>query len=148
MMMEAEDVILSIQNVSKRFPGVLALNDISFDVKQGQIHALVGENGAGKSTLIKILSGSEALDSGKIMMNGSEMRFVKPLEAIKAGISVVHQEIRLVEELRVAENIFIGRPQMKKSRLIDFRKMNALAREMLDSIGAHIIDGEIFRFSI
>lgn len=133
------DKILAIEHISKRFPGVLALDDVSFEVQKGTIHALVGENGAGKSTLIKILSGANSLESGSIQLNGTSVRFNKPVEAIASGISVVHQEIKLVDALSVAENIFIGRPPLTFG-LLNRRKLNADARKLLDNIGADIID--------
>jgi len=131
--------ILKIEHISKHFPGVLALDDVSFEVERGTIHALVGENGAGKSTLIKILSGVNSLESGEILLRGQSVRFARPIDAIRSGISVVHQEIKLVETLTVAENIYIGRPPMKNG-LLDRRRLNADARRLLDSIGAGIID--------
>ena len=134
------ETILSIKNVTKRFPGVVALKDVSFDVNQGEIHALVGENGAGKSTLIKILSGVNSLEEGELFLHGEPVKFAKPVEAIEKGISVVHQEIKLVNTLSVAENIFIGRPTLNKLGLLDRRELNKKARELLDSIGADIID--------
>lgn len=134
-------IILDIHNVSKRFPGVQALDDVSFEICRGRIHALVGENGAGKSTLIKIISGAERMDSGYFSINGEKASFTKPLEAINAGISVVHQEMRLVPQLSVAENIFIGSPQTyKKVKLVAWKRMYREARELLDSIGAESID--------
>lgn len=134
-----DNVILSIRDISKRFPGVQALGGVHFDVQRGSIHALVGENGAGKSTLIKILSGAYFLDSGAFYIDGAEAHFTRPVDAIRAGISVVHQEIRLVEQLRVAENIYIGRPPMNKSGMINWHRLNRDARALLDSIGAGII---------
>jgi ABC-type sugar transport system ATPase subunit len=137
------DNLLEIKHVSKSFPGVMALDDISFNIKQGQIHALVGENGAGKSTLIKILSGAYSLDKGTLTLKGKDIKFNSPIEAIKNGISVVHQEIKLVGTLTVAENIFIGRPPMNKSlHTVNWNKLNHQARLLLDNIGANINEKE------
>lgn len=132
------DVVLKIENISKKFPGVQALKDVSFSVNRGEIHALIGENGAGKSTLIKILSGINSLESGAFYINGKSIRFHTPFEAIQNGVSVVHQEIKLVDTLTVSENIFIGQPPMKKNGLVDWKKLHRDARVMLNSINAEI----------
>ena len=132
------DVVLRIENISKSFPGVKALSDVSFSVNRGEIHALMGENGAGKSTLIKILSGVNSLEGGAFYINGKSMRFQTPLEALKSGISVVHQEIKLVDTLTVSENIFIGQPPMTGRGTVDWKKLHRDARELLDSIHADI----------
>ena len=84
-----------MEHVSKRFPGVIALNDVHFSLKEGEIHALLGENGAGKSTLIKVLTGVEHMDEGTVTMNGSQIAIKSPLEAQKHGISTVYQEVNL-----------------------------------------------------
>ena len=132
------DVILKIQGISKSFPGVKALKNVSFEVRSGEIHALMGENGAGKSTLIKILSGVNHIDEGEFFYKGQSMKFQTPMDAIKAGISVVHQEIKLVDTLTVSENIFIGRPPMKSRSRIDWKQLHKNARALLDSINADI----------
>ena len=93
--MNENDYVLRVQNISKAFPGVKALDDVSFDIRRGSFHALVGENGAGKSTLIKILSGVYSADSGSVTFNGKPMEVKSPLEAQQLGISVVHQELKL-----------------------------------------------------
>ncbi|MCI8852523.1 MAG: sugar ABC transporter ATP-binding protein [Lachnospiraceae bacterium] len=134
------ETILKIEHVTKRFPGVVALKDVSFEVYRGEVHALVGENGAGKSTLIKILSGVNSLEEGALYLSGRQVKFAKPVEAIEKGISVVHQEIKLVNTLSVAENIFIGRPPMNRFGMLNRRQMNREARALLDRIGADIID--------
>ena len=99
------DVILSIQNISKRFGGTQALDDVSFEIKRGEVHALLGENGAGKSTMIKIISGVQSRDSGTIIFDGKAVNIKSPQQARAEGINVVYQELSLVPELSVAENI-------------------------------------------
>ena len=131
------DLILSIRNLSKSFPGVKALDDVSFDIQKGAVHALVGENGAGKSTLIKILAGIYQPDSGEIIFDGRKIIFKTPSESQTNGISVVHQELKLVDTLSVCENIFLGN-YMYKNRLIDWQSMRSKAREMIDILGVDI----------
>jgi ribose transport system ATP-binding protein len=136
-------VLLEIKNITKSFPGVMALNDVSLNINKGEIHAIVGENGAGKSTLIKILSGVFPADRGSITLKGEELSFTSPIQAIRKGISVVHQEIKLVETLSVAENIFIGRlPLSDGTKLVNWKKLNKNARMLLDSIGCNIDEKE------
>ena len=99
---------LAFQGIGKSFPGVKALQDISFRCEQGQIHALMGENGAGKSTLLKILSGSYTPTEGTLILQGKPVAFSNTTEALQAGIAIIYQELHLVPELTVAENIFLG----------------------------------------
>jgi len=130
--------ILEIRGISKSFPGVRALDNVSFTIKKGEVHALCGENGAGKSTLIKILAGAYKCDEGSILFNGSEVKVNSPLEGQKLGISVVHQELRLAENLSVAENIFLGRPKLKTVmgiEMVDWDKLHKGAKELLDRLG-------------
>lgn len=101
--------LLSVTEVSKEFPGVKALNNVHFDLNEGEVHAIVGENGAGKSTLMKILSGIYKKDTGDIKYRGQSVNIPNPFEAQKLGISIIHQELNLMPDLTVAENIFIGR---------------------------------------
>jgi len=121
---------LQVKNISKTFPGVKALDNVSFDIKKGDLHALVGENGAGKSTLIKILSGVYTTDTGSIELNGKLVQVKTPLEAQQLGISVVHQELKLVESLSVKENIFLGRPFVGRFG-VDWNKMRREAEALL-----------------
>jgi ribose transport system ATP-binding protein len=123
--------LLRVEGIAKAFPGVQALSDLSLEVHQGEILALVGENGAGKSTLIKILSGVYHPDAGKILINGKEVVFHDPLEAVQAGISVVYQELSLVPNLSVAENVFGGRPPTNMLGLMDTRAMHERTAELL-----------------
>ncbi len=131
--------ILEIRAVSKSFPGVNALSGVSFSIREGDIHALVGENGAGKSTLIKVLSGIYKADEGSVVFDGAELKIKTPLEAQRLGISVVHQEMMLVDDLSVVENIYIGKPKTtKRLGMIDWRTMRAEGEKLLNRIGAHV----------
>ena len=105
----ASKQLLALTGVSKEFPGVKALNNVSFDLNEGEVHAIVGENGAGKSTLMKILSGIYKKDSGEVTYKGKSVSIPNPFEAQRLGISIIHQELNLMPHLTVAENIFIGR---------------------------------------
>jgi ribose transport system ATP-binding protein len=95
-------------NISKPFPGVRALDDVSFGCARGEVHALWGENGAGKSTLIKILGGANRPDRGRILLDGREVEFSHPVASRRAGVSIIHQELSLLPHRSVAENIFLG----------------------------------------
>ena len=132
------DTLLSVQNISMEFPGVLALDDVSFDVIRGEILGLCGENGAGKSTLIKILTGIYKQTKGKWFFKGEEEKISSPLEALKLGLSVVHQEIKLVDSLSVKENIFLGHPKTTKTGLIDWKKMRLEALALMRNLGVEI----------
>ncbi len=115
--------LLEIQNLSKSFPGVKALADVSLAVRPGEVHALCGENGAGKSTLMHILSGNLRPDTGKIIFDGKELRLKDPSEAFSVGISIVHQHLSLTDTLSVAENIFANRQPVNRWGLIDFGRL-------------------------
>lgn len=129
--------IVRMKNISKIFPGVRALSNISVDFYPGEVHVIIGENGAGKSTLIKILSGVYSLDEGSMEYKGENTRFKNPQEALDAGIAVIHQELSVVPDLTVAENIFLGR-EPRKGLLIDQKAMNREAQEILDDLGVRI----------
>ncbi|MCE5255667.1 MAG: sugar ABC transporter ATP-binding protein [Spirochaetaceae bacterium] len=131
------DNILVLEHISKSFPGVKALDDVTFSVKRGDIHALVGENGAGKSTLIKILAGIYRLDEGEIVFDGKPATFYTPNESQVAGISVVHQELKLSEPLSVAENIFLGNLLYRKG-IVDWKAMKKKAAEFMAALGIDI----------
>ncbi|HEX7975970.1 MAG TPA: sugar ABC transporter ATP-binding protein [Anaerolineales bacterium] len=126
------DGLLRIEGISKAFPGVQALSDMSMEVRQGEILALVGENGAGKSTLIKVLSGVYQPDAGRILIDGREVCFHNPLQAVEAGIGVVYQELSLVPNLSVAENTFGGRPPIDRLGLMDMPAIHKKTGELLD----------------
>ena len=125
------EVILQMKNIDKSFPGVHALDHVNLDVKQGEVHALMGENGAGKSTLMKVLTGIYSKDGGSILYEGKEVEFLNPREAQDAGIVIVHQELNMMGHLTVAQNIFIGREIMKNG-IIDDAKMNEEAKKLFD----------------
>ena len=103
------DVILKMQDITKLFPGVKALDKVQLELRKGEVLAVIGENGAGKSTLMKVLLGIYKADGGTITYKGKEVRFSSPLDALKSGIAMIHQEISLVPTLDVAENIWLGR---------------------------------------
>jgi galactofuranose transport system ATP-binding protein len=129
-MVKTDNAILIMEGICKSFPGVQALEDVDFELKKGEIHALVGENGAGKSTLIRVLTGVERPDKGTIKLDGKEVFIKSPIHAQSLGISTVYQEINLCPNLTVAENIMIGREPMKWGG-IDWNMMNTQAREIL-----------------
>ena len=130
--------VLRARGIGKRFPGVVALDDVSFDLRAGEVHALVGENGAGKSTLIKVLTGVHRPDAGELSLAGEPVRFQRPFEAQQAGISTIYQEVNLVPLMSVARNIFLGREPRTRLKLIDFPRMNREAAALLDGFGVRV----------
>lgn len=129
------NVVLSMRDISKTFPGVKALSHVDFTLRKGEIHALMGENGAGKSTLIKVLTGVHEFESGEIKMDGNNEVIVNrsPQDAQSHGISTVYQEVNLCPNLTVAENLFIGR-EPRKAGFIDWKTMNRKSTELLKSL--------------
>ncbi len=127
-----------IRNVSKSFGGIDALRDVSFDIRAGEIHALVGENGAGKSTLVKIITGLQAADRGSILLDGQEIRFHNPMEARAAGVLAVYQDPKLFPNLDIAENVFMGIHPKTRTGFIDRKLMYRKTREVLDWLGADL----------
>ncbi len=127
------EVILTMKEIDKSFPGVHALDHVNFEVKKGEVHALMGENGAGKSTLMKVLTGIYKKDSGSIIYEGKEVEFHNTREAQDAGVVIVHQELNMLGHLTVAQNIFIGR-EPKKGVMIDDKKMNEDAKKLFDRL--------------
>jgi len=125
------ETILDVQNVSKSFPGVKALDHVSLNLRRGEVHALVGENGAGKSTLMKILSGVYQPDDGVIHFKGKPVKFHDSTQARDAGIGIIYQELNLIPHLSVAANIFIGREPLTRFRSLNEKKMNADAAAIL-----------------
>jgi galactofuranose transport system ATP-binding protein len=133
--MEQQSPILEVRRVTKRFPGVLALDDVSFELRPGEVHALVGENGAGKSTLIKVITGVYKPDDGQVHFKGEEVSFSDPRESQAVGISTIYQEINLIPLLSVAQNIFLGREPRNRLGIIDVESMNREAAEILERYG-------------
>jgi ABC-type sugar transport system ATPase subunit len=131
----AGSALLEMKEITKSFPGVMALDGVSFDLNGGEIHALVGENGAGKSTLIKILAGVYPHPDygGEVFLDGSERRFANVRDAEKAGIAVIYQELSLVKDLSVAENIFLGR-EPRRFGVINWEKLYSRAQKLLDDL--------------
>ncbi len=127
--------ILEVKHVTKRYPGVVALDDVSFDVEQGEILALIGENGAGKSTLIKTIAGAITPEQGTIVIDGKEFSKLTPGLAKEVGIGVVYQEFDLVPSLSIAENIFLGDKVGSKKGMPDFKEMRSRAAQILDDLG-------------
>jgi ribose transport system ATP-binding protein len=136
--MPTADTILQVDNVSKSFPGVKALDGVSFDLHKGEVHALVGENGAGKSTLMKIICGLYQVDEGEIRYKGKPVRFHNSTQARDAGIAIIYQELNLIPHLSVAANIYIGREPLTRLRTLNEKKMNADATAMLSRLNLHI----------
>ena len=129
-----KDFAIQLDHITKEFPGVKALNDVSIQIQRGTVHALVGENGAGKSTLIKILSGIYQPNKGDIYIDGEKRKFKVPVEALKAGISVVHQEIKLSETLTVTENIFLGNLIYSGAKMVNWKEMRKRAEKMISDL--------------
>jgi len=128
------DLALAMRGITKRFPGVVALDDVTLEVRRGELHAICGENGAGKSTLMKILSGVYLPDAGTLEIGGRPVRFAGTRDAEQAGVAIIHQELALVEELPVAANIFLGREPRTRFGLLDERRMAIEARRLLDTL--------------
>ena len=131
-----EEILLKMNNISKSFPGVLALNDVSIELNKSEVLALVGENGAGKSTLMKILSGAYTPDNGEIVLNGEIIDHnFNPGKAINMGISIIYQEFNYLPDMSVAENIFLGELPKNKFRMIDYKKLYRDAKKIMDTVG-------------
>lgn len=131
---------LVMSDIEKSFSGVKVLSKVSFILKEGEVHALLGENGAGKSTLMKILGGIYKADSGNILIDGQTVKIDNVQDAQKYGISIIHQELCLANNISIAENIFMGREPIKneKLKIVDYDKMNEQAQKLLDDIGLSI----------
>src|ERR1051326_6752404 len=129
--------IVRMQGIAKSFPGVIALEDVDFSLRKGEIHALMGENGAGKSTLIKVLTGVEQPDKGMIEVDGKVVQVRSPQHSQELGISTVYQEVNLCTNISVAENVMLGR-EPRRFGSIDWRKMNELARKAIHRLSIDI----------
>ena len=135
---------LELENISKTFPGVKALNKVKFDIYPGEVHSLVGENGAGKSTLIKVMSGAHQPDEGGIIkINGEQVKISNPIDAIKKGISVIYQDFSLFGNLTVAENIVINQIIEKNKLLLNWKEIRVKAEKALNVVGIKINPNEI-----
>ena len=134
----ADITILSIQDVVKTYPGVIAINHVSFDVKEGEVHALVGENGAGKSTLIKTLSGAIQPDSGTMVIDGKEFHALTPSLAKEQGISVIYQEFTLIPGISAAENVFLGEKTDASKVFVDIKDRERRTQELFNQMGVKI----------
>lgn len=130
--------VLEFQNISKYFPGVKALDQVSFQAHSGEVLAFLGENGAGKSTLLKVLNGDYQPTGGKYLLDGVEKHFQSPHEAIEEGISVIYQERQILLELSVAENIYLGRMPVNRLGFIDTRKANEMTAKIIEDFGLPI----------
>lgn len=131
------DCILKMEHITKTFSGVKALDDVSFECNKGQVHVLAGENGAGKSTILKILAGIHSPDSGVITLRGKQMHFGSPIDAQKAGIAMVFQELTLINQLTIAENIFLGN-EKNKAGFIDKDAQARILEECMSEYGIHM----------
>ena len=132
------DTILKLDNITKSFPGVKALQGIHLDIARGEIHALLGENGAGKSTLMKILSGIYQPDDGTIVIDGPERHFTSYHDAVAAGVGIVFQEFSLIPYLNAVENMFLGREFRTRFGMLDRAKMRRAAAEIFARLGVAI----------
>ncbi|MFN2151675.1 MAG: ATP-binding cassette domain-containing protein, partial [Anaerolineales bacterium] len=139
---------LEMRGITKRFPGVLANDTVDFDVKAGEVHALLGENGAGKSTLMKVLYGMYHPDEGQILLNGKPVVLNSPTDAINLGIGMIHQHFMLVETLTVAENVALGLPSTR-GPLTDLKRVSERILELADFYGLKIDpDAYIWQLSV
>lgn len=136
------DIVLSVENLTKYYPGVVALDHVSFGIKRGEVHALLGENGAGKSTLIKAVAGAIEPDEGLIHIGNDSYGKISPKESREHNIEVIFQEFNLVPTLTVAENILLGD---KRGKLVDFKQMRRIAKELLSSLGIKIDPDRLVR---
>ena len=136
-MAEARTPLLEMRGITKQFPGVLALNQVSLEVYPGEVLALVGENGAGKSTLMKILSGVYRKDAGEILIDGAPVDIAGPLHSRNLGINIIYQELNVLNNMNIAENIFVGR-EKKKNGLVDKKLQHDEARRLLNRVGLDV----------
>ena len=130
--------LLEVCNLSKAFPGVVALDDVSLRVKRGTVHALIGENGAGKSTLMKIIAGIHTPDAGELRLHGSKVQLSSPRQALQNGIAMIHQELNLMPFMSVAENIWIGREPLNALGLISHRELHRKTQAQLERLGLDV----------
>src|SRR2546426_12373954 len=131
----SEAPVLEMHHIRKTFPGVVALDDVDFELRRGEVHILLGENGAGKSTLMKILSGAYQKSDGQVVLDGAEVEIKNPKHAQTLGISTIYQEFNLIPHLSVGENIFLGREPARMPGLIDQRAIFQVATRALNALG-------------
>jgi len=136
-----DNIVLEMKDINKSFPGVHALDNVSFTLIKGEVHALLGENGAGKSTLIKILAGVYSADSGEIYLDGQKVNIVDVITSESLGINVIYQELALAENMTAAENIYLGREHVTRLGTLNYKKMNSAAQQILDQMGTQIRAG-------
>ncbi len=140
------ETLVKMEGVTKVFPGVRALDNISFEIKAGEVHVLMGENGAGKSTLMKILSGVYQPTSGKITVKGKEFTHLTPKDSYECGISIIYQELSVINELSILENLFVGKLPTRRVggiRVVDYKGMTDKAQEVLDKVGLKRRPGQL-----
>jgi ribose transport system ATP-binding protein len=135
---QPNEYVLELRHITRTFPGVRALDNVTFACRPAEVHAVVGENGAGKSTLMKIVAGALAPDAGEIIAHGRQVRFEGPREAQRLGISVVYQEFNLLPHMSVAENIFLGREPRTRLGLLDWDRLRRDARAVLDRLAVRL----------
>src|SRR5579864_9621298 len=146
---EAPDDLFEVRHLSKTFPGVRALDDVSLRLRRGTVHALLGENGAGKSTLMKIIAGIVAPDAGELRLEGQPLRCRSPREALQSGIAMIHQELNLMPFMSVAENIWIRREPLNACGLISHRELHRRTRALLERLRIDIdAEAEVRTLSI
>lgn len=140
--------ILSVRNITKTYPGVIAIDNLNADFMHGEVHALMGENGAGKSTLIKTIAGAIQPDSGEIWFEGKKIPHMTSKISKELGIAVIYQELMMIPALTAAENVFLGTP-MKKNHMVDFREMRKKSEQLFHELGVHINpDDRVDRLSV
>ena len=132
-----EEYLVQMKGISKFFPGVVALDKVDFELRAGEVHALLGENGAGKSTLMKIIGGIYQKDEGEVKIRGKTQEYSPVAQASELGIAVIHQELNMCQHLSVAENIFLGR-EITRGGLLATKEMNAAAKAALDRLNIDI----------
>ena len=141
------DIRMEIRHLGKSFPGVKAVDDVSFQIKKGEVHVLIGENGAGKSTLLKMLAGIYSIDEGEIILEGEPYRPKSVIDAQKNGVAMIHQELNLMQNRTVAQNVYVGRELLRNGpiRLVDHKKMTEECRKILDSLQIDIDPGTVVK---
>ena len=138
------ELLLSMQDINKSFGTNRVLQNVRFELRKGEVHALIGENGAGKSTLMKILMGIYSADSGKVRIFDKEKTFLSPSQALHAGVAMIHQELNPIMEMSVAENIFMGK-EIKRGSFVDKRNQEEKAAACLRMLGVEIPPGTLMK---